>query len=117
MLRSDKKIPMSILVIDDDPEIRSSVGMFLQARLERINTESRQRFGLAAIVGEGGGRILGGGVFGGKDVPWSGQTGGRLPRELSEPGQRVLSSRFARRLTEGERLPYTLAIHRGGPVR
>ena len=32
MLRSDKKIPMSILVIDDDPEIRSSVGMFLQAR-------------------------------------------------------------------------------------
>ena len=32
MLRSDKKIPMSILVIDDDPEILSSVGMFLQAR-------------------------------------------------------------------------------------
>ena len=32
MPRSDKKIPMSILVIDDDPEIRSSVGMFLQAR-------------------------------------------------------------------------------------
>ena len=32
MLRSDKKIPMSILVIDDDPEVRSSVGMFLQAR-------------------------------------------------------------------------------------
>ena len=42
MLRSDKqprlpalarqKAGMSILVIDDDPEIRSSVGMFLQAQ-------------------------------------------------------------------------------------
>ena len=44
MLRSDEQIRlpagqaggkqagMSILVIDDDPEIRSSVGMFLQAR-------------------------------------------------------------------------------------
>ena len=32
MLRSDKQPQMSILVIDDDPEIRSSVGMFLQAR-------------------------------------------------------------------------------------
>ncbi len=32
MLRSDKQPRLSILVIDDDPEIRSSVGMFLQAR-------------------------------------------------------------------------------------
>ena len=42
MLRSDKhpclpalarqQAGMSILVIDDDPEVRSSVGMFLQAR-------------------------------------------------------------------------------------
>ena len=32
MSRSDKQPQMSILVIDDDPEIRSSVGMFLQAR-------------------------------------------------------------------------------------
>ena len=29
--------------------------------------------------------------------------------------RRELASGFARRLTEGERLPYTLAIHRGGP--
>ena len=38
-----------------------------------------------------------------------------LPRELNEPQRRELASGFARRLTEGERLPYTLAIHRGGP--
>ena len=38
-----------------------------------------------------------------------------LPRELNEPQRRELASGFARRLTEGERSPYTLAIHRGGP--
>ena len=38
-----------------------------------------------------------------------------LPRELNEQERRELASGFARRLTEGERLPYTLAIHRGGP--
>ena len=38
-----------------------------------------------------------------------------LPRELNEPQRRELVSGFAMRLTEGERLPYTLAIHRGGP--
>ena len=36
-----------------------------------------------------------------------------LPKELSEAGRRELASGFAKRLTEGERLPYTLAIHRG----
>ena len=40
-----------------------------------------------------------------------------LPRELNEHERRELASGFARRLTEGERLPYTLAIHRGGPDR
>ena len=40
-----------------------------------------------------------------------------LPRELNEQARRELASGFARRLTEGERLPYTLAIHRGGPDR
>ena len=38
-----------------------------------------------------------------------------LPRELNEQERRELASGFARRLTEAERLPYTLAIHRGGP--
>ena len=36
-----------------------------------------------------------------------------LPKELNEEQRRELASGFARRLTEGERLPYTLAIHRG----
>ena len=36
-----------------------------------------------------------------------------LPKELSEDERRELASGFAKRLTEGERLPYTLAIHRG----
>ena len=37
-----------------------------------------------------------------------------LPQELSAGGRREASSDFAERLTGGERLPYTLAIHRGG---
>ena len=38
-----------------------------------------------------------------------------LPRELNEGGQIELAREFARRLTRagGERLPYTLAVHRG----
>ena len=36
-----------------------------------------------------------------------------LPKELSEDERRELASGFAKRLTEGERRPYTLAIHRG----
>ena len=36
-----------------------------------------------------------------------------LPKELNEGQRRELASGFAKRLTEGERLPYTLAIHRG----
>ena len=40
-----------------------------------------------------------------------------LPKELSESQRRELASGFAKRLTEGEQLPYTLAIHRGGPDR
>ena len=36
-----------------------------------------------------------------------------LPKELNEGERRELASGFAARLTEGERLPYTLAIHRG----
>ena len=32
MSRSDKQVRLSIMVVDDAPEIRSSVGMFLQAR-------------------------------------------------------------------------------------
>ena len=36
-----------------------------------------------------------------------------LPKELNEGQRRELASGFAARLTEGERLPYTLAIHRG----
>ena len=38
-----------------------------------------------------------------------------LPKELSEPQRREVAGRFAVRLTGGEKLPYTLAIHRGGP--
>ena len=37
-----------------------------------------------------------------------------LPQELNGAGRRELASGFAKRLTEGERLPYTLAVHRGG---
>ena len=36
-----------------------------------------------------------------------------LPKELNEAERRELASGFAGRLTEGERLPYTLAVHRG----
>ena len=38
-----------------------------------------------------------------------------LPKELNEEQRRELASSFAASVTEGERLPYTLAIHRGGP--
>ena len=38
-----------------------------------------------------------------------------LPRELAATQCRELAGRFAERLTGEERLPYTLAIHRGGP--
>ena len=38
-----------------------------------------------------------------------------LPKELSEGQRRELASGFAAGVTEGERLPYTLAVHRGGP--
>ena len=38
-----------------------------------------------------------------------------LPKELNEEQRRELASSFAAGVTEGERLPYTLAIHRGGP--
>lgn len=37
-----------------------------------------------------------------------------LPRELPLDEQRELAEAFAQHLTAGERLPYTLAIHRGG---
>ena len=37
-----------------------------------------------------------------------------LPKELSEVERREVASRFAGQLTGPERLPYTLAIHRGG---
>ena len=37
-----------------------------------------------------------------------------LPKELSEAARREAASRFAGQLTGQERLPYTLAIHRGG---
>ena len=36
-----------------------------------------------------------------------------LPKELNEDERRELASGFAGRMTEGERLPYTLAVHRG----
>ena len=39
-----------------------------------------------------------------------------LPKELSEQQRREVAGRFAARLTGGERLPYTLAVHRGGPA-
>ena len=38
-----------------------------------------------------------------------------LPKELNEGQRRELASGFAASVTEGERLPYTLAVHRGGP--
>ena len=38
-----------------------------------------------------------------------------LPKELNEGQRRELASGFAAGVTEGERLPYTLAVHRGGP--
>ena len=37
-----------------------------------------------------------------------------LPKELSEAERRELAGEFAERVCSGERLPYTLAIHRGG---
>ena len=37
-----------------------------------------------------------------------------MPKELNEDERREAASSFAERLTGGERLPYTLAIHRGG---
>ena len=37
-----------------------------------------------------------------------------LPKELREEQRREVAGRFAARLTGGEKLPYTLAIHRGG---
>ena len=37
-----------------------------------------------------------------------------LPKELGEADRREAALSFAERLTGGERLPYTLAIHRGG---
>ena len=38
-----------------------------------------------------------------------------LPKELSEPQRREVAGHFAERLTGEEKLPYTLAVHRGGP--
>ena len=38
-----------------------------------------------------------------------------LPRELTADQRREVSERFAAQLTGEERLPYTLALHRGGP--
>ena len=38
-----------------------------------------------------------------------------LPRELDAAGRRALAGAFAERVCGGERLPYTLALHRGGP--
>ena len=37
-----------------------------------------------------------------------------LPKELGEADRRELAGEFAERVCSGERLPYTLAIHRGG---
>ena len=37
-----------------------------------------------------------------------------LPKELGEDDRRELAGEFAERVCSGERLPYTLAIHRGG---
>ena len=38
-----------------------------------------------------------------------------LPRELDAGGRRALAGAFAEQVCGGERLPYTLALHRGGP--
>ena len=38
-----------------------------------------------------------------------------LPKKLNAAERREVVGRFAERLTGPERLPYTLAIHRGGP--
>ena len=38
-----------------------------------------------------------------------------LPRELDAGQRRALAGAFAERVCGGERLPYTLALHRGGP--
>ena len=38
-----------------------------------------------------------------------------LPKELNAAERREVAGRFAARLTGPERLPYTLAVHRGGP--
>ena len=38
-----------------------------------------------------------------------------LPKELGEAERRELAGEFAERVCSQERLPYTLAIHRGGP--
>ena len=40
-----------------------------------------------------------------------------LPKELGEAERRELAGEFAERVCSQERLPYTLAIHRGGPDR
>ena len=37
-----------------------------------------------------------------------------LPKELDEAGRRAVASDFAAHLTGPEKLPYTMAIHRGG---
>ena len=38
-----------------------------------------------------------------------------LPRELDASGRQALAGAFAERVCTGERLPYTLALHRDGP--
>ena len=40
-----------------------------------------------------------------------------LPKELSAAGRREAAARFAGQLTGPERLPYTLALHRGGEAQ
>ena len=42
------------------------------------------------------------------------QVEGALPIELRPEQRRELAQKFARRLTDREQLPYTLAVHRGG---
>lgn len=42
------------------------------------------------------------------------QVEGALPIELGPGDRKELARRFARRLTDREQLPYTLAVHRGG---
>ena len=39
-----------------------------------------------------------------------------LPRELDAAGRQALAGAFAEQVCAGERLPYTLALHRGGPA-